>query len=396
VGWFVIACFFGFLGYRQWPFLMGFVGSRDDTLRKRVGGSVAILLAFYVVPMWTFWLIGDRSLSDVADILSDGRVARLLLGLALGTGLAFVLAKSETPPTRFALSIGIGVLFVALAAPHIDEWLRRVTGLKSPLIELQLAGSSTHRIAVTEGTAVLFNLQSLKYLISYDQMIAADEEYFRQFPEGLSDPKTITEQLETLRVAFHDVVRPVAECVQNTIDKNWLSTDGARQLMAPAVGNLEQIIFGEEAVSNDYKLDETMHHNFWDSVTHLREEVIRKVPLASKIPECDASVPTDADKLPSYGEYKHLPYLHAAAALLISFMGDSATALEVLHRAYEEKQDNKPVLEFRDYRFLFVMGKLAFFQGNPNDVSLYYDPLNEMWNLARPIHRTYLSCLPAG
>ena len=81
---------------------------------------MAIVIAFYVIPMWVFWVIGNRSLSDVGDILSDGRVARLLLGLALGTGLAFVLAKSETPPIRFVFSVGIGILFVALAAPHID------------------------------------------------------------------------------------------------------------------------------------------------------------------------------------------------------------------------------------------------------------------------------------
>jgi hypothetical protein len=350
------------------------------------------------------WLKGDRSLSDVADTLSDGRLARLLLGIVLGAGLAFVLAqgsaktepsgvldadppggdpstmgsKSEALPANLVLSVGAALLVVALTAPHIDGWLRHVTGLKSPIIELQLAGSTTHRVAVAEGTAILFNLQSLKYLISYDQMIAADEEYFQQFPEGLSHPKTTKEQLESLRRTFHDVIRPVAECVQDTIDKNWLSTEAARRLTAPTVDHLEQIVFGEQRSPIDQLVEEKMHDDFWQSVTQLPEDIIREIPLASNIRECGTKMPLIAT-LPYYREFKHLPYLHAAAALLISFMGDTDKALDVLQRAY--KEDNGQMLEFKDYRFLYVMGKLAFSQGD-NDVKLYYNPLNEMWKLA--------------
>lgn len=353
---------------------------------------MAIVIAFYVIPMWVFWVIGNRSLSDVGDILSDGRVARLLLGLALGTGLAFVLAKSETPPIRFVFSVGIGILFVALAAPHIDGWLRRVTGLKSPLIELQLAGSSTHRVAVVESAAILFNEQSLKYLTNYDQMIGADIEYFQHFgiegSSGPTDQKTITiiERSQALQRTFHDVVRPVAKCVQTAIDKNLLSMEASRRLMASSVERLEQIIFAEETFPSDEKPDNDMDREFWGAVTQLPQDIMNKMPvsLASKIKQCSAYVPpTNLDKLAHYREYKDLPYLHAAAALLVSFMGDTDKALEVLQRAAADKQGDKQVLAFKDYRFLFVMSKLAFVQGNPSDVNLYYDPLYEMWKLAR-------------
>ena len=405
MGWFVIAAFFGFLGFRQWPNLTDFVCARDRSLRERHGGPlviVAYLIAVYLIINWALWLIGDRSPREAADILSDGRVARFLLGIVLGAGLAFVLtqrpvtpipngvldadppggdlftagSESEPMPTHIALSMGAAILVVALTAPHIDGWLRRVTGLKSPLIELQLAGTSTHRIAVVEGEATLFNRDSLKWLISYDKKIESDMDYFNQFPGDLPKYDETIQQLDNLRVAFHDVIGPVANCVQKAIDEGWLSVDAARRKLVPAADLLDEIIFAENLSGKERS---SLSNDFWKSL----KSVPYSMPSTAHLPECNKEMPTPVEGLPNYDEYKNLPYLHAAAAIFISFMGDTDKALHVLQDAYEGRDVSQPALEFKDYNFLFVLGKLAFYQGDPDDVSSYYNPLNDLWDLAR-------------
>jgi hypothetical protein len=89
---------------------------------------------------------------------------------------------------------------------------------------------------------------------------------------------------------------------------------------------------------------------------------------------------------PRFQDYKNVPYLHAAAALLISFVGDNDAALRVLQKANDlRKADGQPVLDFKDFTFLFVIAQLSYHQqGRVGDIwSSYFGLLDELRSAAR-------------
>jgi hypothetical protein len=101
------------------------------------------------------------------DRLGSGHVARTLLGLVLGVGAAFVVhqrrldlreawaGKSHLKPWgtgdwTATLTAAAVVALLAVFSPNIDNWLRRVTSVKTTLVEFQISSQSLHQVAVAE------------------------------------------------------------------------------------------------------------------------------------------------------------------------------------------------------------------------------------------------------
>jgi hypothetical protein len=154
VGWFAIACLAGFLGYWQWLRMAGRLAVRRhrqiDINDARVLVAYRLLGALVaVLILWAVLGRGALTWGDIIDNLGDGKVARTLLGLALGFGAGFVTAQTPPPPpsassdheqpkkpsgigglpTHFVLSTGLGIAVLALAAPHLVRWLSRLSSV---------------------------------------------------------------------------------------------------------------------------------------------------------------------------------------------------------------------------------------------------------------------------
>jgi hypothetical protein len=391
VGWFAIACVSGFFGYWARLWLTTWLAAQHQITIEAAeirSAVIAFATVFICLFLWTVLFQNARTLGEIPAGLYNGYVARFLLGLVLGAGAAFVIAQRSGPvapagaiqsgilPVHFILSMGIGILAIALVAPYVDDWFQRLTGIKSPFIELQLgAGATTHRVSVAEGENIFFSFQTLKFLQNYDDRIQSDIDYFASYGQGPKNT-TIIDSAKALLPAFKDVIRPVATCVQTAITEGWLSTDSARQIILPAAELLEQIIFAEEVL--DQRGEQSKHDQFWQLVMTLPDKIQSRV----RIPEC--TTPRDIKNFPTFQKYQNLPYLHAAAALLISFTGDGDKALQVLQKASDlYKPNGQPVLDFKDYTFLLTMGHLSYFQGRSSKVTSYFDPFNEMRAIAR-------------
>jgi hypothetical protein len=391
VGWFAIACVSGFFGYWAWRWLAPWLAAQHQiTIEAAEIRSAVIAFATVIIGLilWTILFQHVRTAGEIPAVLYNGYVARSLLGLALGAGAAFVIAQRSGPvaaagtpqfgilPTHLVLSMGIGILTLALVAPYVDGWFQRLTGIKSPFIELQLgAGATTHRVSVAQGENIFFTIQSLKFLQNYNDRIQGDIDYFTAYGKGPNN-KNLVDSAKALLPAFKDVIKPVATCVQTALTQGWLSTDSARQIISPTAELLEQIIFAEDVL--DQRGEQAKHDQFWQLVMTMPDKVQSRV----RIPECTA--PRDIKNFPTFQKYQNLPYLHAAAALFISFMGDGDKALQVLQKASDlYKPNGQPVLDFKDYTFLLAMGHLSYFQGRSSKVTSYFDPFNEMRAIAR-------------
>ena len=437
MGWFAIACICGYLGYWAWRTLSNWLAGKNQianteilslaidlsgyserllslsnwldrkhTIAKHNAGTIAATIAFAILfaglVVWAIWSQDARTVGQIADSLHHGLVARFILGLVLGAGAAFVIAErsplkpgggdaAPTPgglPMHLILSMGIGILLLALTAPYVDGWFRRLAGFKSPLIELQLvAGASTHKVSVTEGLDSLINQHHLAYMMHYDIRIRQDINYFSKYGQnGQNQNGTIKSAVELLST-FERILVPVMTCVQTAIDQGWLSIDSARQMITPSAELLEQIIFGEAKLGE--KLEEK-HEQFWQYLTKLPEIIHSRVGIsdcyAVPLVSHDMETPKDLKALSrKFQDYNNVPYLHVAAALLISFTGDSDNALRVLQKAKDlQRADGRPALDFKDFTFLYLMARLSYYQSRPGDMSnLYLGSLNEMRDLAR-------------
>jgi hypothetical protein len=170
VGWFAIACIFGLLLFWTWEIQLK--KGKQAVLKLAVFSAAALIVLFFI---WARFIDDAHTFAQFVDRLGHGIVARFLFGLLLGFGIGygidfspFVRPKSGKKPksnvgsespglgklgTSVLLAIGIGIVLLGLAAPHLDNWLSRVTTLKSSVIELQLGGVATHKISVAEGFA---------------------------------------------------------------------------------------------------------------------------------------------------------------------------------------------------------------------------------------------------
>lgn len=412
MGWFAIACICGFLGYRARPILSNWLTRSCRTTADNVNFLsvfIGFIIVFVGLILWAILSEGARTFDQFSDALSRGQVARFLFGLVLGSGAALVLAerpsgqtgtgvataapaeKSASSPSdlsgsatendvpitlagglrpHFILSTALGITLLALAGPHVDAWLSHLTGFKSPLVELQVASTSTHKVSVVEGSETLFNIDSIEYLITYPERLEHDINYITTYGQKMSKQKDILASANRILPAFRDVLRPVASCIKSAMAEDWLSIDQARQMVRPTASLGEQIIFGEGALSDAELVDR--NQKFWQSLIDLPRQI--RSLVNSK--DCNCT-PTLARSL-SFQENKNVPYLYVTAALLTSFMADDDEALRILQRAKDSS------LYIKDYFFLYMIARLFYYTGKPGEIAdSYFGPLNEMYSMAR-------------
>lgn len=412
MGWFAIACICGFLGYRVRPILSDWLTRSCRTTTDNanfLSVLVGFIIVFVVLVLWAILSEGARTFDQFSDALNRGQVARFLFGLVLGSGAALVLAerssgqtgtgvataatteKSANPASdrsksatendasldgsagglrpHFILSTALGITLLALAGPHVDSWLSHLTGFKSPLVELQVASTSTHKVSVVEGSETLFNIDSIEYLITYVERLAHDIDYITNYGQQMSEQKDILASANRILPGFRDVLKPVASCIKSAMAEDWLSIDQARQMVKPTAGLGEQIIFGEGALSKAELIDR--NQKFWNGLVGLPGQI------RSLVNTKDCTTPT-LTEFPSFQNNKNVPYLYVTAALLSSFLADDDKALRILQKA---KDSN---LIIKDYFFLYMIARLFYYTGKPGDIAdSYFGPLNEMYSTAR-------------
>src|SRR6202022_552084 len=129
------------------------------------------------------------------------------------------------------LLIGLAIILLALAAPYLDNWLSRVSSVKTSVVELQLTSSAGHAIAVAEAGEALTNLQSLERLANYDKRIRDDIDYInvieipdlewqmsryrghaKELEKQIADLRDTAGEASKLVVVFEGLISPIAGC----------------------------------------------------------------------------------------------------------------------------------------------------------------------------------------
>lgn len=445
MGWSVIACICGFLGCWRWQQL-------GDDSAKSLWAIIAIAGVSVGLFLWATLGRDAQTFGQIVDALQHGSVARFLLGLILGIGTAFIVVersrgqpgngdtdyerrvthihrRNDGPfdpwplglsrgtgnggsandlrknnlPTFLLAAAALGIVILAMIAPHVDDWLRRATALKSPYVELQLASVSSHKISVSENLDAFYDEEALHYLTQYEDRIQKDldyQKYKKKQNDGQADAKIDSYLYLTAKLlpTFKMVITPVAKCVQTAIKQGSLSIDSARDAIRPIANLAEQIILSEDLQNAREKLEEK-HHKFWQSVVDLPTnlQLPPNVPDCQKVPYrcggeiiCTEGSPLDTKKVfPVIQDYKTLPYLYVAAALLISFTADDERALQVLEEADETETENGATCSADndtncDYLYLSILARLKYYQGRPGDIwHAYLEPLDKLVAVAQ-------------
>jgi hypothetical protein len=330
VGWFAIACVLGFsvFAIRRSSAILA-----PSSKVRHVFALILVILGL-VVTIWLFitWFFKLWTFGQVSDVASSGVVARVIFGFVLGFGAAYFIEQQSTSSrtdnssyvrgaqggapreedregddlrklffkdrndhnskdlemtksgTAYPLlSIGLGVLLLALAAPHLDRWLSHLTTVKAALVELQLASVTTHKVTVAESTESFNEIRSIENLSGYSRRIRQDIQYLEKFTipdqaqtvtydpvaayfirNSIEESKDIATQASELLNVFDGVISPIAGCVQAAI-KNGLSTETVRQMIRPIAASLNDILFGQS--SSD------AHQVFWSLLVTLPEKI---------------------------------------------------------------------------------------------------------------------------
>ena len=145
MGWFALAALLGLLVGWGW---MQFAPA--EASRQFRWAAVGFVLLVLLLILWAVYVERNSSPRGIVDALASGQVARFLIGALLGFSTARVLSMQQ--PTLQHLFTALALFLIAMAAPHFDGWLGRLTGFKSTVVEFQLAGTATanHKVAVAE------------------------------------------------------------------------------------------------------------------------------------------------------------------------------------------------------------------------------------------------------
>jgi hypothetical protein len=370
MGWFIVAAILGFLLFWSWRTHLQDVGQRAShenasapkpTQRQvpwivrrsaqwsqnsqtfLVDALPVILISALVLAGVLFLLVWflERAhiltdvadglnllLNRIADTVGHGGVARFLLGLVLGFGVAYIIeqrssvyspvannpgASRRTTPSRqyrasgpraggkhagdnpgdngeplggFArtgtavlLTIGLAITFLALAAPHVDHWLSHLTTVKLPIGELQVASVTAHRATTADNIGLLTDVRSMEALSLYPAKIRQDIDYLENFEiheletalpgydkDARMELERKRQKAKELLGVFDGLISPVAGCVQTAID-NGLSIETVRRIVRPIGETAEQIILFDGNFTDDELTSK--HEKLWREISEL-------------------------------------------------------------------------------------------------------------------------------
>ena len=398
MGWFAIAFLAGFLAYWQWE-------------KQRQACVALLIVACIAAVLFAIGYACRYSLDLLLDRIGQGYVARILLGFALGNATAYFieertalhkaqleLLKAGAPPAPAddakaapsalegvagvsmtgLLWVAALILFFAIAAPHLDGWLRRMTSLKLPFGELQVASLSVHHSMRAESIDLMSDATSMATLSDYNERIRQDIEYITEFeiadltqqkardsaraPElarKIAEKTKIAEEARELYPVFDRLISPIAACIRDATDSG-LAIDSVRLKARPMANALQHILFidGKEFPEKEYT---DAHEKFWTELKQLPGKIESYLDKDRR-KDCSEIVPRYEGGLlprvryPDIRKYHATPYLHVAALLFALFMRDDDVALRVV-------EQNQNRLKFKDYRFLQFSGSLLNFRG---------------------------------
>ncbi len=258
MGWFATACVLGFLLYGLWRMWLS-AGSWT-----RAGTIIAaVLLGFALLKIQSFsW-----------DSFAHGMIARFIFGGVLGFGVGYLSnAQMDGAPLLVGrgrstyMSIGLALVILAIAAPHLDLWLSRLAGFKTAIVEVQLTNiSAAHKAVVPDSRESFLDDAALLILKNYENNISEDIAYIElfmlpdlewqqtrtsfdtvQLNDQIKKYQDRLHRLKSLQQAFKNTISPLAGCLQDAI-KGGLSVESARGIVRPIADEIQQIFILEEA-----------------------------------------------------------------------------------------------------------------------------------------------------
>ena len=382
--WLTAGIVVGFGSYYTWWLLR----PRDDRVRIKI--LLAIAGALLIVGAGVGLFAGAGIVNGLTFIADDGSIIRFLIGSILGAwgGAAFEDSAARRHPTYAA-----ALVLLAIAAPHLDQWLSHLAGLKTSFVEIQLTNISTATKAIRPDSRELaVDDLPLDLLVDYASSIKSDLEFITVFElpylkERLAEDTTSIETANKIDIlksqekhlhAIHDnllapVVSPLASCVKNAIGNGW-NIDSVRELIRPLGDALTQLIQLEreekeqksksepegkeqknklksdpKKIEDDLKYDlgriydNTILYVDSDYSNRCRDDLQKQI----------AGV-----QLPiRMSEYEGLPHIPLIRAVLLWFINSDKLALQVLEAASKSSQ-------FDDLTLPFINAALMYFQGD--------------------------------
>jgi hypothetical protein len=290
------------------------------------------------------------------------------------------------------LVVALAIVFIALAAPHVDHWLSHLTTVKLPFAELQVTSIGAHRGIMADQISFYSDIRSIEYLGEYRTKLHYDLSYIETFElpekqqEIFVDEKAVERlqnsirKMNALSFSFDYLISPIATCAKAAID-NGMSRDMVRQMVMPLGHTLDQIILMENSLTESEL--QSKHREFWERLMRIPGEVqlFLKQPQKEEcllIPQAYSygAVGIGIDAFPKIQDYKDISYLYTAALLLTSFLKEEQISLKILDRIQKELK-----LEIQDYFFLIWASNITINQGTRIDLVIPY--LNQMRQTAQ-------------
>lgn len=366
MGWFAAAAMIGFVLFQGW--------NRNSLLLLVIPAGLAIGIV-----TWALIPAHGQHLGYIIDRLGSGSVARILLGLVLGFGGGFVIQRRlvvafTASDWSAALLLALGITILAITAPYLDDWLPRITSIKSSVLELQVRAQTAHNIAVADNMETSSSAAVFKTFSSYPRVINDDIEYMTTIeqneleyrlksdstnPALQIDHQKLMQRIkksEELQEIFSKLIGPISNCLWD-VQRGQYSIERLRQKVTPLADLLEQIVLIKPN-------DDERHHQFWSQLAQLPDWAM-KIGLGKTdhCKEAKAASPSP----PRIADYEDVPYLYVASMLFTHFLRDDGIALGILEKY---KDNTRP-----DYTYWKFLAKLRYYQGR--DTGSVINPFNK-------------------
>jgi hypothetical protein len=410
MGWFVLAAILGFVAHSVWRSL----GMPRPRLTAMILADIAGL-AVIVIVLLLLLLALSKDVYPHTDWVENRTFTRVLLGLVLGLGAGHVWSLRALPgdiannarqddATDQAgapafdhklwlavwLPLAASILLLALVVPHADNWMVRLSGFKTSLIEIQLTSlSSTSKALKPTQRDTFIRDIVLQALTQFDERIAQDIDFIEKFfLKDIGDRRNQWDtaalnkqeerltaqlgQLKKLKPYFETVVAPAARCFQQAIGKG-LSVERARQHVREFADKLTRLILLErESTSTERATQiEGLHWKIIELLSNAAKDVDDYIDPSEKS-LCQLK-PLPSAAIPRSTDYDRIPHLDVVRALVLIFVNHDNLALQVLGDA-----DRK---NFEDFSALIYRSQFMFFRGD--SITKYYADLETVRKRSR-------------
>jgi hypothetical protein len=380
---------------------MPLLGYRFLLIAQRLTGAEATQLLFGMVfgAILRYW--GQALLRYLE--------ARVLMRQALTTPAQGTTAQAQArganplmQPYACLTMVLLGLLLVAAAAPYMGELFGGVTGLKTPIVELQFAPKRPEERPILQSEREKFIVESLtsvlgihSYTIPGDLLELKIQEALLPETTDLSSRDEKLKQLVSLKNIYIDTDRfieegllPITTCTEAARSEHQ-DLESLRAAIRPVAQELWRLIRASQ--SQDSKSMKDAHDMF---VATLRRSHQSALGLVSTPARCTREFPWKAwpNELKYIPEMAKCPHIHLIMSGILRFNGNIEGEIALLHPAAKL---------FSDHAARGAVGKINYFlsqlmylsERSPESVFKYLDEalriLQEMANrIDRLIART--------